>query len=168
MGHQQGWEHPVAGSCMEVMAWRPPGACRREGHGRPHVVSLKVRRLSQTTADGASNNVRLSLTEVLEAGCPRSRHWPVQFLARDLFLACGWFLLALSSHGREREVFYACGYKGTNPITSVAQTVQNLPATRSHGFHPWLGKTPRTKKWQPTPVFLPGEVPGQRSLEGHD
>ena len=26
---------------------------------------------------------------------------------------------------------------------------------RRHGFHPWVGKIPWRKKWQPTPVFLP-------------
>ena len=31
-------------------------------------------------------------------------------------------------------------------------------------FYPWVGKIPWTKKWQPTPVFLPGEFHGQRSL----
>ena len=32
------------------------------------------------------------------------------------------------------------------------------------GFNPWVRKVPRRKKWQPTPVFLPGESHGQRSL----
>ena len=34
------------------------------------------------------------------------------------------------------------------------------------GFHPWVGKIPWRRAWQPTPVFLPGESHGQRSLEG--
>ena len=25
------------------------------------------------------------------------------------------------------------------------------------GFNPWIGKIPWSRKWQPTPVFLPGE-----------
>ena len=25
------------------------------------------------------------------------------------------------------------------------------------GFDPWVGKIPWRRKWQPTPVFLPGE-----------
>ena len=29
---------------------------------------------------------------------------------------------------------------------------------------PWVGKIPWRRKWQPTPVFLPGELHGQRSL----
>ena len=32
------------------------------------------------------------------------------------------------------------------------------------GFDPWVGKTPWRRAWQPTPVFLPGESHGQRSL----
>ena len=33
-------------------------------------------------------------------------------------------------------------------------------------FHPWVGKIP-WRKWLPTPVFLPREFHGQRSLVGH-
>ena len=35
------------------------------------------------------------------------------------------------------------------------------------GFDPWVGKIPRRRAWQPTPVFLPGESHGQSSLAGH-
>ena len=34
-------------------------------------------------------------------------------------------------------------------------------------FNPWVGKIPWRREWQPTPVFLPGESHGQRSLEGY-
>ena len=37
---------------------------------------------------------------------------------------------------------------------------------RRPGFDPWVGKIPWRKKWQPTPVSLPGKSHGQRSLEG--
>ena len=33
-------------------------------------------------------------------------------------------------------------------------------------FDPWIGKIPWRKKWQLTPVFLPGKSHGQRSLPG--
>ena len=33
---------------------------------------------------------------------------------------------------------------------------------------PWIGKIPWKKKWQPTPVLLPRESHGQRSLAGYD
>ena len=46
--------------------------------------------------------------------------------------------------------------------------VKNPPANAKHpGFSPWAGKIPWRRKWQPTPVFLPGEFHGQRSLVGY-
>ena len=35
------------------------------------------------------------------------------------------------------------------------------------GFNPWDGKIPWRRAWQPTPVLLPGESHGQRSLAGY-
>ena len=35
---------------------------------------------------------------------------------------------------------------------------------RRPGFNPWVGKIPWSRKWQPTPVFSPGESHGWRSL----
>ena len=34
-------------------------------------------------------------------------------------------------------------------------------------FHPWVGKIPWSKKWQPTAVLLSGKFHGQRSLVGY-
>ena len=36
-----------------------------------------------------------------------------------------------------------------------------------HGFDPWVRNIPWRRKWQPTPVFLPGKSHGQRSLAGY-
>ena len=38
---------------------------------------------------------------------------------------------------------------------------------RRRGFSPWVGKIPWRRKRQLTPVFLPGESHGQRSLAGY-
>ena len=35
------------------------------------------------------------------------------------------------------------------------------------GFNPWVGKISWRRKWQSTPVFLPGESHGRRSLVGY-
>ena len=35
-------------------------------------------------------------------------------------------------------------------------------------FNPWIEKIPWRKKWQPTPVFLPGKTYRQRSLVGYN
>ena len=37
---------------------------------------------------------------------------------------------------------------------------------RRHRFDPWLRKIPWNRKWQPTPVFLPGTYHAQRNLVG--
>ena len=34
-------------------------------------------------------------------------------------------------------------------------------------FNPWIRKIPWRRAWQPTPLFLPGESYGQRSLVGY-
>ena len=48
--------------------------------------------------------------------------------------------------------------------------VKNLLANAGDmrlGFDPWVRKIPWSRAWQPTPVFLPGESHGQRSLAGY-
>ena len=51
----------------------------------------------------------------------------------------------------------------------VAQMVKNKICLqyRRPRFDPWVGKILWKRKWQPTPVFLPGAFHGQRSLEGY-
>ena len=48
--------------------------------------------------------------------------------------------------------------------------VKNLPANAGdmrRGFDPWVWKIPYRRKWQLTPVFLPGESNGQKILAGY-
>ena len=52
-------------------------------------------------------------------------------------------------------------------VSLVAQTVKRLSAMQRPGFDPWVGKIPWRRKWQPTPVFLPGKSHGPRSLIGY-
>ena len=50
----------------------------------------------------------------------------------------------------------------------MAHRIKNLPANAGDsGSIPGLGRSPAGEKWQPTPVFLPGESHGQRSLAGY-
>ena len=49
----------------------------------------------------------------------------------------------------------------------MAQKVKNLDAFQETWVQSLVGKIPWRRKWQPTPVFLPGESPGQRSLAGY-
>ena len=55
-------------------------------------------------------------------------------------------------------------------FSQVALVVKNAPAKCSrhegHRFSPSVGKIPWRGTWQLTPLFLPGESQGQRSLVG--
>ena len=44
----------------------------------------------------------------------------------------------------------------------AAEFLKNLPAVQETGFNCWVGKIPWRRKWQPTPVSLPGGFHGQR------
>ena len=48
----------------------------------------------------------------------------------------------------------------------MAQIVKNLPAMREIQLQSWVGKT-LEKEMATTPVFLPGESHGQKSLAGY-
>ena len=49
---------------------------------------------------------------------------------------------------------------------AMQSVVRTCPQYRRPRFNPWIKKIPWRREWQPTPVFLPGESHGQRSLVG--
>jgi len=49
----------------------------------------------------------------------------------------------------------------------LAQLVKNLPALQETQIQSLGWEDPLDKEWLPTPVFLPGESHGQRSLAGY-
>ena len=67
-------------------------------------------------------------------------------------------------------------YELEHILYSVKKLPRGLPGLRGkesacqcrrRGFHPWVGKMPWRRNWLLTPVFLPGELHGQRSLVGY-
>ena len=71
------------------------------------------------------------------------------------------------------------GHNWSNLAAAAAWVVMALPGRASGKesayhyrrrkrcrFDPWVGKIPWRRKWQPTPVFLPGELHGQKSQGG--
>ena len=95
-----------------------------------------------------------------------------------------WTLKGLISGGIPRDhseisAFILWFWKGRmffrkcNLHSWASQTAQwertHLPMQRQGrcGFDPWVGKRPWERKWKPTPVFLPGEFHGERSLVGY-
>ena len=50
------------------------------------------------------------------------------------------------------------------PLWLSGNTVQE---TQEIQIQSWVGRIPWRRAWQPTPVFLPGDSRGQRSLVGY-
>ena len=76
----------------------------------------------------------------------------------------------LGSWGRswERRGYQSWRYYYVLPRTSlVVQTIKRLPAMRETQVWSLGRKDPWRRKWQPTPVSLPGESHGWRSLVGY-
>ena len=56
-------------------------------------------------------------------------------------------------------------------VSLMVQLVKNLPnqcrGIKRREFTSWVGKIPWRRKWQPTPVSLPGKFQGQGRLVGY-
>ena len=50
---------------------------------------------------------------------------------------------------------------------SVKESACQFRRCKRHRFDSWVRKIPWSRKWQPTPVFLPEKFDGQRSLVGY-
>ena len=62
-----------------------------------------------------------------------------------------------------QEALIAC----CSGMLSFSGGSEHVRQCRRRGFNPWVRKIPWRRKWQPTPVFLPGISHGQRSLAGY-
>ena len=54
--------------------------------------------------------------------------------------------------------------KGTRSFAGGSMGKEFCFQCRRCVFNPWVGKIPFRRAWQPTPLFLPEEFYGQRSL----
>ena len=50
----------------------------------------------------------------------------------------------------------------------MSQTARICLQCKRPGFDPWVGRIPWRREWLLTPVFLPGDSHGQRSLLGYN
>ena len=61
----------------------------------------------------------------------------------------------------------SCVKQGLPRWLGGKKSIYQCRRLRRIGFDSWIGKIPWRRKWELTPVFLPGKSYGQRSLEGH-
>ena len=66
-----------------------------------------------------------------------------------------------------KKYMYTYVYCGLPRWLSVKESACQCRRYGRPGFCPWVQKSPWRRKWQSTPVFLPGKSHGQRSLEGY-
>ena len=62
---------------------------------------------------------------------------------------------------RSNEIELPYNFKASQVVLVIKNLLERC------WFHLWVGKIPWRRAWQPTPVFLPGEPLGQRSLAGY-
>ena len=83
--------------------------------------------------------------------------------------ARGWCTGMIHRDGMRREV--GGGFRMGNTYTPMADSCQCMAKPiqycKVRKKNPLVGKIPWRRKWQPTPLFLPGKFHGQRSLMGH-
>ena len=74
--------------------------------------------------------------------------------------------------GISKSCFLLIGkHPGCSGLPTGGSVVKNLPAyvgdTGDVGLIPGSEGSPWRRKWQPTPIFLPGKFHGQRTLAGY-
>ena len=108
----------------------------------------------------------LTLSELLDSAALKASDFPVMWLAGPSFIS--------SSFVATQSVLHSPA--ATASLENLIQS-WGLPwwlsgkdsacQCRRCQFPPWVGKIPWRRKWQPTPVFLPGKSNRQRSLAGY-
>ena len=87
-------------------------------------------------------------------------------LRLGLLLLTPTFSARPATHTRLGWAFRGCSesYRGFPGGANGKEPACQCRRHKRHRFNPWVGKIPRRRAWQPTPVFLPRKFYGQRSL----
>ena len=82
-----------------------------------------------------------------------------------------WYIFVFQAHSYLLVTFLdVFNYRNSSPSRRASQWFSGKESAyqcRRHGFHPWIGKIPWRRTWQPTAVLFPGESHGQRTLAGY-
>ena len=84
----------------------------------------------------------------------------ILMLLRGVLNSPRWILKCLPKVCWVKYMGFPDGARGKEPACECRRH-------KRFGFDPWIRKIPWRRAWQPTPVFLPGESNGQRSLAGY-
>ena len=131
---------------------------------------------SKITADGdCSHEIKRCLLQCscLEnprdrepGGLPSMESDRVGHSCSDL-AAAAYIHIYTHTHTRTHTHTYINKIIGFPGGTSGKESTCQRGRPRRHRFNLWAGKMPWRRKWQPTPVLLPRDFNGQRSLVGY-
>ena len=93
--------------------------------------------------------------------------WATREVHVLLFISIYW--MCIHACLRKCIIHYLCLYicLGLPGGASGQEPACQCKRHKRHGFDPWVGKISRRRAGPPTPVFLPRESHGQRSLAGY-
>ena len=78
----------------------------------------------------------------------------------DLCTVQGTLKSLLRHHSSKASIFWCSAFfmvQHSHPYMITGKTIALTRQCRRPGFEPWVGKIPWRRKWQPTPVLLPGK-----------
>ena len=90
------------------------------------------------------------VTKIVLFACQHSHHQKDDSISHLLYFVC--------------VIIIRNQYIDPNCNGGLPWWLSNKESTCQFRFHPWVGKIPWRRKWQPTPIFLPGKSHGQRGL----
>ena len=140
--------------------WGPGSPGNQNGGFRPRVPSILFPLPPRLILSAEKHTPRaLKLKQHTQAFHIEALITPYLFISTDPYC------LTHSSHTLHLHTL-VCPHSPTGLPWWVRQSRICLQCGRPR-FSPWVGKVPWRRKWQPTPVFLPGESRGQRNLVGY-
>ena len=149
---------------------RSPG----EGHGNPlQYFCLEKGMLTHSSILAWRIHMDRGVWQTTVHGVAKSQPWLSDFTFTFHFYALekemathssvlAWRIPGMRSHwvGRDWSDLAAASSSGKEPTCQCRRH-------KRHRFDPWVRKICWRRVWQPTPVFLPKESHGQRSLVGY-
>ena len=82
-------------------------------------------------------------------------------------MTANWYKVYWGADKDVMKLYYGTGFPGGASGEEPACQCRRHKGRLSHRFNPWVGKIPWSGAWQSTPVFLPGESHGERSLASY-
>ena len=87
-------------------------------------------------------------------------------------ISASWLLLEIGAVVAQKSTISGCAFCPIQWVwiprwCSGKGSACQCRRCKRHRSHPWVRKIPWSRKWKPTPVFLPGKFHGWKSLVGY-